>query len=361
MTPARTAGLSSRAAAPGDRAFQHLPALPYTYYVIGGHGPDHDDGIHMRPVRVPVDPASPHTTAEDPAAEGLPEVQVHGVEQRMEKGAMSEGEERPRIKDPESPATENQRRWLAEHGVDPNAANDPRLSKGRASEWIDQIKEPRPDPTRAPAVAAPPLPAAPPMARGSQSSQTEIVARTAGEVSRDLAPEAGDTPRFVSAAEMAQSLMITPLIDLEAMKRNWTAIRDYRNFILSDEECYDNIEGSREMNRTGATRLAMAFGLSMEERGVERIEFTNDKGRPDIRYIVRVRVGRGQRFADGVGSATLSEIPERTRERGRPGDQDYRPGKEVPYGQRDHFGYTRAFTRAHKRAIADVLGGTEAE
>jgi hypothetical protein len=55
---------------------------------------------------------------------------------------MSEGEQQqgPRVHDPNSPATEPQRRWLVAHGVDPNAANDPRVTKGQASEWISGIK-----------------------------------------------------------------------------------------------------------------------------------------------------------------------------------------------------------------------------
>jgi hypothetical protein len=61
-------------------------------------------------------------------------------------------------------------------------------------------------------------------------------------------------------------------------------------------------------------------------------------------------VGKGGRYVDGVGSASLSEIPERTKK-----------GGEVPVGQRLHFAMTRADSRARKRAIADLLGGTEAE
>ena len=42
--------------------------------------------------------------------------------------------------DPDSPATEAQRRKLISVGCDPNAANDARLSKGTASAWIDDFK-----------------------------------------------------------------------------------------------------------------------------------------------------------------------------------------------------------------------------
>ena len=100
------------------------------------------------------------------------------------------------------------------------------------------------------------------------------------------------------------------------------------------------------MNRTGATRLAVPFGLSIEERGIEegRVELA-DEAAWDYRFRVRVRVSKGGRFVDGIGSCRLSEISEKA------GD----------LSRREHFALTKAWTRATKRAIADILGGTEAE
>lgn len=274
---------------------------------------------------------------------------------------MSDGEERPRIKDPDSPATPNQRAWLGEHGVDPNAANDTRLTKGKASEWIDQIKEqraPAPPPPQLALPPPPPLPTLPPMV--GQPVRAEVLVRSPADTSRALAPETGESPEFVPASEMASALLVTPVVSIEQAKQVWESFKAFKAFILQDEACYDDIEGSREMNRTGATRLAIPFGLSIEERSVDEKTFASDKGKSDTRFIVRVRVSKGQRFVDGVGSARLSEIPEFTREK-RLKDGRVIPVKEVPLGQREHFAYTRAFTRADKRAIADLLGGTEAE
>ena len=141
-------------------------------------------------------------------------------------------------------------------------------------------------------------------------------------------------------------LVVSPVIGLEQAKRIWNTFLEFRDTILRDPACYDQIEGSREMNRTGATRLAVPFGLSIEERGIEegRVELA-DEATWDYRFRVRVRVSKGARFVDGVGSCRLSEISEKA------GD----------LSRREHFALTKAWTRATKRAIADILGGTEAE
>jgi len=50
------------------------------------------------------------------------------------------GPEHPRIRDPDAPATDAQRGALARLGVDQNFVNDPRLTKGKASELIDEAR-----------------------------------------------------------------------------------------------------------------------------------------------------------------------------------------------------------------------------
>lgn len=141
-------------------------------------------------------------------------------------------------------------------------------------------------------------------------------------------------------------LVVSPVIGLEQAKRIWNTFLEFRDTILRDPTCYDVIEGAREMNRTGATRLAVPVGLSIEDRGIEegRVELA-DEGTWDYRFRVRVRVSKGGRFVDGIGSCRLSEISEKA------GD----------LSRREHYALTKAWTRATKRAIADILGGTEAE
>jgi hypothetical protein len=147
-------------------------------------------------------------------------------------------------------------------------------------------------------------------------------------------------------ASKVHDLLVSPVIGLEQAKRMWNTFLEFRDTILGDPACYDEIEGVREMNRTGATRLAVPFGLSIEDRGIDegRVELA-DEGTWDYRFRVRVRVSKGGRFVDGVGSCRLSEISEKA------GD----------LSRREHYALTKAWTRATKRAVADILGGTEAE
>lgn len=142
-----------------------------------------------------------------------------------------------------------------------------------------------------------------------------------------------------------ESLVVAPVIGLEEAKRNWNLILEFRDTILGDPECFDTIDGKKEMNRTGATRLALAFGLTLEAAEIEegRVEAV-DSGEWDYRYRARVRVSKAGRFADGIGSCRISEID-----------------GEMALSKREHFALTRASTRAMKRAVADILGGTGAD
>ncbi len=168
----------------------------------------------------------------------------------------------------------------------------------------------------------------------------EEAVRKAGPVPpRSFRYEEGDP--VTSAA-----LVVRPELDLAAARSLWNAYLTFRDTILSDPACYDEIGDRKEMNRTGATRLAVPFGLSIEDRGLEEGAVQDaETGTWDYRFRVRVRVSKGQRFVDGIGSCRLSEI-------------DTKAGD---LSRREHFALTKAWTRAAKRAIADILGGTEAD
>ena len=184
----------------------------------------------------------------------------------------------------------------------------------------------------------------------AQASEGEPVFRTAAQLRderRALETRAGSYTADTgepTAVTSPTDLVVSPVIGLDQAKRIWNTFLEFRDTILRDSACYDEIDGSREMNRTGATRLAVPFGLSIEERGIEEgwVELA-DEARWDYRF--RVRVSKGARFVDGVGSCRLSEISEKA------GD----------LSRREHFALTKAWTRAAKRAIADILGGAVAE
>jgi hypothetical protein len=174
---------------------------------------------------------------------------------------------------------------------------------------------------------------------------------SAAEIARRRSVAVPERPFEVEDPAVAEALVVRPVMDLEQAKKVWNAYLALKDFLLRDEACADDIAGSREMNRTGATRLATAFGLSLETIEIRegRVQEA-DTNEYDYRFLVRVRASRGARFTDGIASCRLSEIPAKTKK-----------GEEVPYSQREHFALTKADTRARKRAIADLLGGTEAE
>jgi len=256
-------------------------------------------------------------------------------------------------------ASQRQKQFIYDLGVE----NIPQtLDRVTASRWIEELSRYREMVERKEDVGGnkfrmdlftdPPGGGAPAPAPEPKAKERPKVATTTartippGETSRALAAEAEETPGLVPASQMATALLITPEVDIHKAEVVWKAFREFREFILKDPACADDIEGSREMNRTGATRLAIPFGLSIEERSIDEKWF--DDG--DCRFIVRIRVSKGQRFVDGIGSSRLSEIPEKTKK-----------GGAVPLAQREHFAMTRAWTRGAKRALADILGGSEAE
>lgn len=262
----------------------------------------------------------------------------------------------PAAYDPNSPASDAQRRLLIEYGVDPPAANDPRVTKRQAKEWLDGFKE------RRTAKATPQSPPEEP-----QMAPDFVTADKLGKPAEAPKPAAQEAELVVPDSAHPPSLfLVEPEINIQDSIRLWQAFDQFRAAILDNESCYDVIEGSKEMNRTGAMRLAMPFGLSIQQIDYEEGRVEVDEPAPgeppyDYRYRVRIRVGKGQRWVEGIVSCRLSEISATTREKGKPGDKDYRPGKPVPMGQREHFASTKAWTRASKRAIADLLGGTEAD
>ncbi len=176
---------------------------------------------------------------------------------------------------------------------------------------------------------------------------TTVEKATAGfRTGAEIAKERGIAPfRYAEDTDPAvtASLVVRAEVEIEEAKRIWNSFLELRDLILSDPTCYDEIDGHKEMNRTGATRLALPFGLSIAEMGIEegRVELA-DSGEFDYRYRVRIRVSKGARFVDGIGSCRMSEISEKA------GD----------VSRREHFAMTKAWTRAAKRAIADSLGGT---
>ena len=108
----------------------------------------------------------------------------------------------------------------------------------------------------------------------AQASEGEPVFRTAAQLRderRGLAARAAglvvDTEERRPAPSPAD-LVVSPVIGLDQAKRSGNTCLLFRDAILRDPACCDEIDGTREMNRTGASRLAVPLGLSMVYRGI---------------------------------------------------------------------------------------------
>ncbi len=167
-------------------------------------------------------------------------------------------------------------------------------------------------------------------------------AKQLSDEERGIAPTGFRYPADTDTAATG-TLVVRAEVGIEDAKRIWNAFLELRDLILGDPSCYDEIDGHKEINRQGATRLALPFSLSIEDRGLEegRVEIADSDGW-DYRYRAHVRVSKGSRFVDGIGSCRLSEISEKA------GD----------LSRREHFAMTKAVTRAMKRGVSDMLGGT---
>ena len=112
----------------------------------------------------------------------------------------------------------------------------------------------------------------------------------------------------VSGFDNASDLLVQPEVGIEQAKKLWDTYKAFREYILKDDACADVMPGGgREMNRTGATRLAMPFGLSVQQIRSEEtaglalpstIPEDDRKYFPpegDVRYKKLVDVSKGRR------------------------------------------------------------------
>ena len=247
---------------------------------------------------------------------------------------MTEEQQRPRIRDPESPATDAQRDALIKLGVDPNAANDPRLTKGRASQWIDEAKAERakwqgrlPDAgagdhapgfapasalprqsetgpplphgetgtstdtaaktgTAQPVPAPPPLPERPPMSGESHEPETAVAIATTG-VPASVKPtaeqvrllkSAGKFPQNASSDEIAFGFAVATRLGLDPLRRQIRFIRFEEN---SPIEPFVTIDG-----------LQAIAARTREWAGVDAPQFEVGKDHPDTPVSAAVTVYR---------------------------------------------------------------------
>lgn len=145
-----------------------------------------------------------------------------------------------------------------------------------------------------------------------------------------------DKPTTALSTELSTD--IGAVVDLEGAKKLWKQFQQFKSAIIEEGD-FDKIGDKKDLNRTGWHKLGAAFGISVTK--LEELRDTAD-GVPFFQFTVRA--SKGPRHEDGVGSAGLDETSE----------------KET-MGKRMHLAMTKAYTRAAKRAISDLLGGADVE
>ncbi len=238
---------------------------------------------------------------------------------------------------PIGPATKSQRWFLVELGADPNAA-ERAMTYELADEWIRELRIAVrsghvPDELR----TAPPGGWPSESDDGKGSGQAEEESKVATKVDQADA----EVPSFERADRVAASLLVRPEVPIDQMVRVYNAYREFHRYVMSDPDCYDVIDGAKAMNRNGAVRLGVAFGLDIEILSSD----SRDVGNDDALFVVRARAGKGARHVDAVGTSRLSEVSTKVKE----------------LGAREHQARARAETRAVKRAIYGLLGGSFGE
>src|SRR5438552_5173217 len=155
-------------------------------------------------------------------------------------------------------------------------------------------------------------------------------------------PKAGSDPTPTKAIAVPGALQpgplqdVSPVMDIAAAKKLWDQFQEFKSAIIEAGD-FDKIGDKKDLNRSGWMKLAAAFAVS-----VEQLEEMHDIVDGEPYWQFRVRASKGARYADGVGIASLSET-----------------NTTDPLGKRMHNAITKAYTRAAKRAIADLLGGAE--
>jgi len=166
----------------------------------------------------------------------------------------------------------------------------------------------------------------------------------------ESALELAKRERAAGPPAVVEGVLVKSEVDLEGSRQIWIQADVIRDALFQSLACYDEIDGHKELNRTGLMRLALPFGLSIEGKSFDEDNQRDmDSGEYDHRYRFQIRVSKGSRSVDGIGSCRLSEISAKTKK-----------GEDVPIGKREHLAISKAWTRAAKRAISDMLGGNEA-
>ena len=155
--------------------------------------------------------------------------------------------------------------------------------------------------------------------------------------------------------------VLRPVGSVEQILQAWQMFQELKRAIITEEDYYLDERGKPQLKIGGWRKLAIAYGLTTELLSEDRLADNVDPREWVARVVLRVRA-RGGRVATGIGYFSTREIKHKYLEDNsvvHPTKTD-KSGAPIPVPL-EHITTTRAYTRALKRAVQDMIGPVEHE
>lgn len=155
--------------------------------------------------------------------------------------------------------------------------------------------------------------------------------------------------------------LVRPVASVGAILQRFQELEELKRGLLCEADYYQTERGTLELKVRGWRKLAVAFGLSTDPPLEQLSPDAKDPREFVVRTEVTVRHARGRRVT-GVGWFSSREIKHKWLDDGscvHPTKTD-RSGAPIPVPL-EHVVAARAYTRALKRAMQDMLGPIESE
>jgi len=155
--------------------------------------------------------------------------------------------------------------------------------------------------------------------------------------------------------------LVSPIAPVDAIVQRFKDLEELKRKLLSTEDYYLTERGTYELKIRGWRKLAVAFGLSTDPPVEELERDPQDPREIRVRMEVTVHHARG-RTVTGTGWFSSREVKHKWLEDGscvHPTRVD-KSGAPIPVPL-EHTVASRAYTRALKRAVQDMVGPIELE
>lgn len=153
--------------------------------------------------------------------------------------------------------------------------------------------------------------------------------------------------------------VLRPVGSVQQIALAWDMFQELKRALIKEDDYYTDDRGKRQLRIAGWRKFAIAYGLTTE---LMAEDYMHDKVEPRewvARVVLRVQA-RGGRSATGIGYFSTREVKHKYLEDNsivHPTKTD-KSGAPIPVPL-EHLTTSRAYTRALKRAIQDMIGPVE--